>query len=168
MITSAAMKNGFIGGLIVDFPNSKKAKKYFLYLMAGYSKEIADEAAKAINMPAAKEEGEDYSDSDDESDDEDEDMAGEEELKKDVEEESGSDEDEGQLRRKKQDKISFVGKRRQSKYIQKAKKKEGRFRANGNRKNKEWIMKKKDRQRRQGHNVKSDSKYSGRRRPTGF
>ena len=37
MITSAAMRNGFTGGLIVDFPNSKKAKKYFLFLMAGYS-----------------------------------------------------------------------------------------------------------------------------------
>ena len=90
------MKNGFIGGLIVDFPNSKKAKKYFLYLMAGYSKEVADEAATAINMPAAKEHGEDYSDSDDESDDEDEDMAAGEEEKRDVEEmESGSDDDEG-------------------------------------------------------------------------
>ena len=66
------MKNGFIGGLIVDFPNSNKAKKYFLYLMAGYSKEIADEAEKAINMPVAKNQGEDYSESDSdwESDDE--------------------------------------------------------------------------------------------------
>ena len=44
MITNAAMKNGFTGGLIVDFPNSKKAKKYFLFLMAGYSDEIAQDA----------------------------------------------------------------------------------------------------------------------------
>lgn len=44
MITSAAMKNGFTGGLIVDFPNSKKAKKYFLFLMAGYSEEIINDA----------------------------------------------------------------------------------------------------------------------------
>jgi len=55
-----------------------------------------------------------------------------------------------------------------SKTIQKAKLKQGRFKANGNRKNKEWIMKKKDRQRRQGTKVKSDSKYSGRKRPTSF
>jgi 18S rRNA (guanine1575-N7)-methyltransferase len=40
MITTAALKNGFTGGLIVDFPNSKKAKKFFLFLMAGYSEEI--------------------------------------------------------------------------------------------------------------------------------
>ena len=51
MITNAAMKNGFTGGLIVDFPNSKKAKKYFLFLMAGYSEEIINEAQKAIFIP---------------------------------------------------------------------------------------------------------------------
>jgi 18S rRNA (guanine1575-N7)-methyltransferase len=44
MITSAAMKSGFTGGLIVDYPNSKKAKKYYLFLMAGYSEEIMSEA----------------------------------------------------------------------------------------------------------------------------
>jgi 18S rRNA (guanine1575-N7)-methyltransferase len=38
------MKNGFTGGLIVDFPNSKKAKKYFLFLMAGHSDEIEADA----------------------------------------------------------------------------------------------------------------------------
>ena len=35
MITSAAMKSGFSGGLIIDYPNSAKAKKYFLVLEAG-------------------------------------------------------------------------------------------------------------------------------------
>ncbi len=62
MITSAAMKNGFTGGLIVDFPNSKKAKKYFLFLMAGYSDEIINDAEKAIMLPKAKLNGEGYSD----------------------------------------------------------------------------------------------------------
>ena len=37
MITTAAMKSGFSGGLIVDYPRSTKAKKHFLFLMAGYS-----------------------------------------------------------------------------------------------------------------------------------
>ena len=121
MITSAAMKNGFIGGLIVDFPNSNKAKKYFLYLMAGFSKEIADEAAQAINMPAAREHGDDYSDSsEDESEDGNEEMgSGEAEGT----EESGSDEDQGTLKKRRQDKIVNVGKRRDSKFIQKAKRK---------------------------------------------
>ena len=53
MITSAAMKCGFTGGLIVDFPNSKKAKKYFLFLVAGYSAEIQKEADEAIYLPKA-------------------------------------------------------------------------------------------------------------------
>ena len=35
MITSAAMKAGFGGGMVVDFPNSTRAKKYFLVLTAG-------------------------------------------------------------------------------------------------------------------------------------
>jgi 18S rRNA (guanine1575-N7)-methyltransferase len=43
-----------------------------------------------------------------------------------------------------------------------------RFKATGQRKNKQWIMKKKDRMRRQGATVKSDSKYSGRKRPAKF
>lgn len=53
MITNAAMKNGFTGGMIVDYPNSKKAKKYFLFLMAGFSEEIHAEA-KSVIMPQAK------------------------------------------------------------------------------------------------------------------
>ena len=35
MLVGAAMKVGFTGGLVVDFPNSTRAKKYFLVLMVG-------------------------------------------------------------------------------------------------------------------------------------
>jgi len=35
LITSQAMKAGFTGGLVVDYPNSTKAKKFFLCLMTG-------------------------------------------------------------------------------------------------------------------------------------
>lgn len=35
MITAQAMKAGFTGGLVVDYPNSTKAKKVFLVLMTG-------------------------------------------------------------------------------------------------------------------------------------
>lgn len=35
MITNAALKAGFDGGLVVDFPNSTKAKKFFIVLFAG-------------------------------------------------------------------------------------------------------------------------------------
>jgi len=37
MITKAAMKAGFSGGLVVDYPNSSKAKKLYLVLDAGGS-----------------------------------------------------------------------------------------------------------------------------------
>lgn len=35
MMTTAALRCGFSGGLVVDFPNSTKAKKYYLCLIAG-------------------------------------------------------------------------------------------------------------------------------------
>eukprot|EP01097_Dermamoeba_algensis_P006481 TRINITY_DN405_c0_g3_i1.p1 TRINITY_DN405_c0_g3~~TRINITY_DN405_c0_g3_i1.p1 ORF type:complete len:292 (-),score=48.32 TRINITY_DN405_c0_g3_i1:80-955(-) len=35
LITTMAMKCGFSGGLVIDYPNSAKAKKYFLCLFAG-------------------------------------------------------------------------------------------------------------------------------------
>jgi len=83
------MKNGFTGGLIIDFPNSKKAKKYYLFLMAGYSEEIMKDAEKAIMLPKARIEGEGYSDDESSEEDEDEEMdsdEGEEEDEEDSEE----------------------------------------------------------------------------------
>ncbi|XP_014252992.1 probable 18S rRNA (guanine-N(7))-methyltransferase [Cimex lectularius] len=35
LVTTQATKAGFFGGLVVDYPNSTKAKKYFLVLMTG-------------------------------------------------------------------------------------------------------------------------------------
>ena len=40
MITAQAMKAGFGGGLVVDYPNSTKAKKYFLVLMTGAPQQL--------------------------------------------------------------------------------------------------------------------------------
>lgn len=37
MITAAAMRAGFGGGLVIDFPHSAKAKKHFLVIYAGLS-----------------------------------------------------------------------------------------------------------------------------------
>jgi len=37
MITEAAIKGGFTGGVVIDYPHSTKAKKYFLCLMTGAS-----------------------------------------------------------------------------------------------------------------------------------
>jgi len=35
LLTSSAMRAGFTGGVLIDYPNSTKAKKYFLVLFAG-------------------------------------------------------------------------------------------------------------------------------------
>lgn len=35
LVTQQAMKAGFYGGIVVDYPNSSKAKKIFLVLMTG-------------------------------------------------------------------------------------------------------------------------------------
>ncbi|XP_070500206.1 18S rRNA (guanine-N(7))-methyltransferase [Chironomus tepperi] len=35
MITSQALRSGFHGGVVVDYPNSSKSKKYYLVLMTG-------------------------------------------------------------------------------------------------------------------------------------
>jgi 18S rRNA (guanine1575-N7)-methyltransferase len=37
LITSCALRCGFTGGVVIDFPNSAKAKKYYLVLFAGVS-----------------------------------------------------------------------------------------------------------------------------------
>jgi hypothetical protein len=143
MITNAAMKNGFTGGLIVDFPNSRKAKKYFLFLMAGYSDEIAADAEKAVMLPKARTEGEGYSDVDS-------DMSDGSDSEEERDSDESSDEEVERKVRPKSEKRVGVAKAQghMSKTITKARKQTGRFKANGNRKNKEWIMKKKDRMRR--------------------
>jgi 18S rRNA (guanine1575-N7)-methyltransferase len=48
-MTTAALRCGFTGGLVVDFPNSTKAKKYYLCLFAG----VDPDAARAA-MPAGR------------------------------------------------------------------------------------------------------------------
>jgi 18S rRNA (guanine1575-N7)-methyltransferase len=35
MLTTAAIRAGFSGGIVVDFPNSARAKKYYMVLMVG-------------------------------------------------------------------------------------------------------------------------------------
>mmetsp|Transcript_5935 Transcript_5935/g.5096 ORF Transcript_5935/g.5096 Transcript_5935/m.5096 type:complete len:157 (-) Transcript_5935:38-508(-) len=124
-LTNAAMKNGFTGGLIVDYPNSKKAKKYFLFLMAGYSEEIMSDAKKAIYIPKALGEGD-----------------------------NGENEDEKQVSVFKDKNRSLRNKRTQW----------GRKGIN----HVDWVKNKKERQRRQGRDVRPDSKYTARKRKDKF
>lgn len=60
LITSAAMKAGFAGGLVVDYPNSTKAKKYFLCLYSGPPSSFVVPSAKMnLGMDESDEEEED-------------------------------------------------------------------------------------------------------------
>ncbi|ELP92143.1 hypothetical protein EIN_381000 [Entamoeba invadens IP1] len=63
MITNAAAKAGFTGGVVVDFPNSKKAKKYYIVLMCGEQKggmpmakgvDVVDEEETSIKVDKKK------------------------------------------------------------------------------------------------------------------
>lgn len=109
LITSQAMRSGFTGGVVVDYPNSTRAKKMFLMLFAGVS--------NAVMPQALGTEGADNT-------------------------------------------VAYTSNRE-------------RFNSRNSRgkpakKSKEWIQKKKDRKRKQGKDVRADSKYSGRKRKVKF
>ncbi|KAF7283660.1 18S rRNA (guanine-N(7))-methyltransferase [Rhynchophorus ferrugineus] len=105
LVTTQAMKAGFYGGVVVDYPNSTKAKKFFLVLMTGG------------NMPLPKGLGTEG-------------------------ESSGID------------------------YSRREKIKRQRGKPLKSRR--EWILEKKERRRRQGKEVRPDSKYTGRKRSGRF
>ncbi|XP_070571656.1 18S rRNA (guanine-N(7))-methyltransferase-like [Ptychodera flava] len=111
LITTQAMKAGFTGGMVVDFPNSTKAKKMFLCLFAGgqanqqLPKGLGTEGKGAQTQVA-------YSNARD------------------------------------------MGKRRKDRKSVK--------------KSRDWILEKKERRRRQGRDVRPDSKFTGRRRSGKF
>ncbi|QRW00195.1 methyltransferase domain protein [Ceratobasidium sp. AG-Ba] len=54
LIMGIAMKSGFQGGLVIDYPNSRKAKKYFLCLFSGGSNEAGGAKAK-VELPVGLE-----------------------------------------------------------------------------------------------------------------
>jgi 18S rRNA (guanine1575-N7)-methyltransferase len=115
IITNAALENGFTGGVVVDFPHSAKAKKYYLFLQAGYTKESLNEVQNTIPKPL-------------ENEDEEEEMQVDYNKKR------------AELKRKRESRTPGF-------------------------KSKDWIKKKKDRQRRQGREVRPDTKYTARKRP---
>ena len=104
LISQCASQVGFSGGLVVDYPNSTKAKKYYLCL----SFERSYKVPKALGTG--------------------------------------------------QETVSVVS--RSSKQERRREKKGV--------KDKDWIMQKKEKQRKQGREVKNDSKYTGRKRKIQF
>jgi len=69
LITSTARRAGFGGGIVVDYPNSKKARKVFLILMVGSGRYASPGSGSGANgmeldgeengMPRALEDGDD-------------------------------------------------------------------------------------------------------------
>ena len=106
LITQQAMKAGFTGGVVVDFPNSAKAKKMFLVLFTGGSN---------TQLPRGL-----------------------------------TDTSENQ--------VSFQDKRDRIRDS----------RGKPLKKSRDWILAKKERRRRQNKEVRSDTKYTGRKRSGRF
>lgn len=104
LIISQAMRAGFTGGLVVDYPNSSKAKKIYLVLMLGGAQQLP----RGINDEAEQ--------------------------------------------------------RTQALYQRRERMKHMR----GKPPKREWIKQKKERRRKQGKDVRADSKFSGRKRSTKF
>merc|ERR1712025_820328 len=107
MITNQSMKSGFTGGLVVDYPNSTKAKKFFLVLMTGGSQPLPKALGTDSMMQASN---------------------------RHVQYENSRDR---------------VKNKRGQKSVKKSR---------------DWILEKKERRRKQGKDVRPDSKFTGRKR----
>ncbi|XP_045173676.1 probable 18S rRNA (guanine-N(7))-methyltransferase [Mercenaria mercenaria] len=110
LITQQAMKSGFTGGLVVDYPNSTKAKKMFLCLFAGGQSQTLPKGLGTEDSQATKSH------------------------------------------------IAFSDKRDRMKNA----------RGKSLKKSRDWILEKKERRRRQGKEVRPDTKYTGRKRKAYF
>uniref|UniRef100_A0A8C3UQR7 18S rRNA (guanine-N(7))-methyltransferase n=1 Tax=Catharus ustulatus TaxID=91951 RepID=A0A8C3UQR7_CATUS len=106
LITAQAMRAGFTGGMVVDYPNSAKAKKFFLCLFVGTSGTLPKVRASMSSSPAA---------------------------------------------------VHFPHRTRFRNVKGKSVKK-----------SRDWILEKKERRRRQGKEVRADTKYTGRKRRPHF
>ncbi|XP_056612517.1 probable 18S rRNA (guanine-N(7))-methyltransferase isoform X1 [Triplophysa dalaica] len=110
LITAQAMKAGFTGGMVVDYPNSSKAKKFFLCLFAGVSgvlpKGLDSESTDRCLSSQAQ----------------------------------------------------FTAQRSRFKNLK----------GKSVKKSKDWVLEKKQRRRRQGKEVRGDTKYTGRQRRPRF
>uniref|UniRef100_A0A8C7QPR4 18S rRNA (guanine-N(7))-methyltransferase n=1 Tax=Oncorhynchus mykiss TaxID=8022 RepID=A0A8C7QPR4_ONCMY len=110
LITSQAMKAGFSGGMVVDYPNSTKAKKFFLCLFAGFSGTLPKGLVS-------------------------------ETVDRDV-----------------PNQVQFTGQRSRFRNMKGKSAKKG----------KDWVLEKKERRRRQGREVRADTKYTARQRRPHF
>jgi len=115
LISECAAKVGFAGGVVVDYPNSTKAKKHYLVLSFD----------RSYKTPHGLTDG-------------------------------------SLLNESRKDSVQV------SEQTSKASKKHANKKSRSGKKSKEWILNKKDVQRHRGLEVRPDTKYTGRKRPTRF
>ncbi|CCW60677.1 unnamed protein product [Phytomonas sp. EM1] len=155
MITRVAMKCGFGGGVVVDYPHSNKAKKYYLVLQAGQV------AGGFVPPPPLTGNVEDENDDDDESDDEDDDSN----------DESDDESEDSQTELEQRDRVRVGGrdgrraKRRRSASSHDQRRRKDNRPVTGSR---EWVLLKKEVRRSRGLSTTADSKYTMRRRKPRF
>eukprot|EP01060_Flectonema_neradi_P021713 TRINITY_DN2959_c1_g1_i1.p2 TRINITY_DN2959_c1_g1~~TRINITY_DN2959_c1_g1_i1.p2 ORF type:complete len:332 (+),score=69.06 TRINITY_DN2959_c1_g1_i1:553-1548(+) len=163
MIVHAATRSGFSGGLVVDYPHSTRAKKYFLVLSTGPQSELANVKAKTGMETDSEDED---MDSDDEECEEDEDYDDDDSLSDYISNDSpdrvsmaGSRKTAGTSRTKAKRKVQ----------MRESEKKGGKLKRRKTAKHtREWIMEKKEKQAKKGVNVRANTKYTGRRRGPKF
>ncbi|KAL7578414.1 hypothetical protein ACA910_012810 [Epithemia clementina (nom. ined.)] len=133
LISETATRVGFTGGVVVDYPNSAKAKKH--YLVLGFDrnnqarkKAVAEAAAWPVRTPQQQ-------------------APPPPPLQNQVQVGTAAGASSSQGR---------------------AGKKQAPRKKKGGVKTKEWIIHKKEVQRRKGKDVRADTKYTGRKRPTKF
>lgn len=146
MIMSAATRAGFGGGLVVDYPNSKKAKKFYLVVWSG----------GAMVRPKGME------------------AYGEEQTEQALpqglraEHEADLDEDGAPLKGK----VKFQGKRERNGTTSsgsKRRKRQAQDKFGLEKGGKDWILRKKELYRKRGReDVPTDSKFTGRKRRPQF
>ncbi|GET92340.1 methyltransferase-like protein [Leishmania tarentolae] len=162
LITRAAMKCGFDGGVVVDFPHSARAKKYYLVLQAGQVQ------GGFVPPPALTGEVE-GDDEDDDSSDGDSEYDGEEYYGS-GEEDDGNDgrfhDSSNRTRVRIGGRDAHHGKRARasSAHGHKRYRKDNRP-VTGTR---EWVLLKKEERRRRGYQTTADSKYTMRQRKPRF
>ncbi|CAD7954531.1 unnamed protein product [Amoebophrya sp. A25] len=144
MLTSAAMKAGFTGGVVIDYPHSTKAKKHYLVLNAGGVVGATSSSTATPSWSSAGGlQGEDGMDVDEDGS------------------ENDSDEDGNGRTSGKQETVKVEQRERQKR----KKTKTGKL---SSVKTKDWIVKKKEQMRSRGQVVKQDSKFTGRKRKPKF
>ncbi|CAK9302407.1 unnamed protein product [Gordionus sp. m RMFG-2023] len=165
LITKQAMRAGFTGGLVIDFPNSSKAKKIYLCLFAGINLNFTLPKPKLVNEKIYKKLQNIDSDSDEMMSEDNENTSMEDEENASDNFDNDEDIEKGpqtinknasQIQNSSKSSKCYLSNKRKSKNVLKSKK--GR----------KWIMQKKETWKRRGKKVAHDSKYTGRKRKMKF